>query len=510
MKLVFRRSSLHTFGIGLALALIVLTGCISQNSPLATATLVNTAAPVQATESEVASTETISLPATNTPVSTEVSGTATRRPTSTQPKATATATLPPTITPTAVPLSDPTLTYLLPPITEEGEGTPTAAPFPSPVPIFQTPEEITNILLMGTDEGGTNTDTMIVVSINRETKTASMLSLPRDLYVYIPEVAQMGRINTAFVGGIDRVKQTILYNFGIPIHYYAKVDFSGFKKAVDLLGGVDVAVSCQLRDWRLKSPELDPTIEENWEQFTLEPGVHHMDGDMALWYVRSRRTTSDFDRGRRQQQILRSMLNQGVDLGLVPQLPELWNTYRDSVVTDLDVGRLLQLATMASGVKQNGVQHLYIVGEQVRSYVVPASGANVQLPVWDKVQTTVQRLFLPPALNKATRPPIAVEIVDGTGLPDKAILAAENLAWYDFEPVMTGTTEPRETTTIQYFAENTKGSFDWLLSWIFDKRTSDVELVTGTPYPYNYRVVLGQDYQTCRPQLFAPQAFLEQ
>jgi anionic cell wall polymer biosynthesis LytR-Cps2A-Psr (LCP) family protein len=154
------------------------------------------------------------------------------------------------------------------------EGIPTpASPIPSPVPTFEVPEGTTNILLLGSDvdSGGETdgrTDTMIIVSVNSERGTASMISLPRDLYVYHP-TRTMGRLNTAEVmGGPELLEQTILYNFGIPINYYAQVNFNGFKQVVDTLGGLEVAVSCQLRDWRLKSPELDPTVEDNWEMYT--------------------------------------------------------------------------------------------------------------------------------------------------------------------------------------------------------------------------------------------------
>ena len=156
-------------------------------------------------------------------------------------------------------------------------------------------------LQLSDGSGDARTDTMIIVSINREAQTASMVSLPRDLYVYMPNRI-MGRLNTAVnLGGVELLEQTILYNFGIPIHYHAQVDFDGFKQIVDLLGGVSMAVSCPLEEWRLLSPELDPTLEENWGRFKLEAGMHQMDGDLALWYARSRLTTTDFDRGRRQQ-----------------------------------------------------------------------------------------------------------------------------------------------------------------------------------------------------------------
>jgi LCP family protein required for cell wall assembly len=406
----------------------------------------------------------------------------------------------------------------------EGEPTP-VTPIPSPVPTFEVPAETTNILLLGSDtplgSDSTRTDTMMVVAINRNGPTASIMSLPRDLYVYIPDWT-MNRLNTALShgnsrnypgGGVGLLKQTILYNFGLPIHYYARVDFEGFKDAVDAMDGVDVSVSCRLQDWRLKSPDLDPNDEDNWEQFALEPGIHHMDGDLALWYARSRLTSNDFDRGRRQQQLLRSMLNQGVDLGLVSQIPTLWNVYKDTVETDMDTGRILQLASLAPAIRENGVQHLYLAGK-TQSWMVPESGAYVHLPIWEgdgMMQETFLRLFRPPALNRAARPPIQVEIINATDNPDLAILAADNLAWHGFTPII-ASPEPQEnaTTHLSYYRPNFKQAYEWMISWILGQRVSQIELVSDENYPYDYRVVLGQDYDPCRPELFAPQPFLNQ
>ena len=421
-----------------------------------------------------------------------------------------------TVTPTSLPQPKPSLAF-----TPGSELIPESAP--TPVATFEVPEAFTNILLLGSDtplDNGTGrTDTIIIVAINHDGPTASMLSLPRDLYVYIPGW-KLGRINTALThgatinypgGAVKQLTDTILYNFGIPIHYYAQVDFGGFMQAVDIIGGVEVAVSCKLEDWRLKSPDLDPNNEDNWELFTLEPGIYHMDGDLALWYARSRKSTSDFDRGRRQQQLLRMMLNDGVDLNLLPQAPNLWTTYKDTVRTDLDIGRLLQLATIAPAIRQNGIQHLYMVGDQLQPYVVPSTSAQVQIPIWEEVHETIRRLFLPPALNKAYRPPMTVEIINASGNPDLALLAADNLERYGFEPhINQSAAAGQRSTNIEYFAQNMKGSFDWLLSWVMAKKTADVQLVTDTTYPYNYLIVLGSEYDPCRPQLFAPQIFLDQ
>jgi len=413
----------------------------------------------------------------------------------------------PTETPTSLPQFNPVLTVTEP---ELGEGL--SAPgtaIPTPVPTFEVPANTTNVLLLGND-GGTNTDTMIIVAVNRTGPTASIMSLPRDLYVYQPG-RTMDRLNTAVArGGVDLLKQTILYNFGVPIHYYARVDFEGFQEIVDIMGGVEIAVSCQLEDWRLKSPDLNPELEDNWEIYTLPPGLHEMDGDTALWYARSRLTTSDFDRGRRQQQLLRAMFTQGVDLGLVTEFPKLWNTYQDYVETDMDIGRLLQLASLAPAIRENGIQHLYLAN-RTEPWLTPG-GAQVQLPIWEgqnAMAETFSRLFMPPALNMAELPPIEVEIINATGNPDLPLLAADNLAWHGFIPIIgEEATNSKTETQLRYYKPNFKGSYDWLISWVFDMRQSQIELVDDDDFGYDYQVILGEDYDPCRPQLSAPQIFL--
>ena len=426
-----------------------------------------------------------------------------------------TITLTPSATPTSARQFAPSLGISEPQPVREGVSTPATA-IPTAVPKYDVPKGTTNVLLLGSDDpvgdgGVKRTDTMIVVSVNRDGSTASMVSLPRDLYVYIPG-GTMNRLNSAItLGGVELLKQTILYNFGIPIHYYARVDFEGFEEIVDNIGGVELAVSCGFKDWRIKSPDLDPEDEDNWYVHELEPGVHEMDGETALWYARSRLMSNDFDRGRRQQQLLRALLNQGVDLGLMSQIPALWGTYKDTVDTDMDIGRMLQIAALAPDIRENGVQNLYLLGK-TESWTVPETDAQVQLPVWEgpgKMSETLQRLFLPPALNKASRAPIVVEVVNATGNPDMAVLAAENLAWYGFIPVISDEdAKIEETTTLNYYAPNFKGSYDWLISWVFHLSKDKINLVEEVDFPYDYQVILGEDYDPCLNQMAAPQAFL--
>ena len=106
-------------------------------------------------------------------------------------------------------------------------------------------------------------------------------------------------------------------------------------KVIDTLGGVEIINTCPLEDWRFDRAGHGSDGRRNYERFTLDVGVHEMDSDLALWYVRSRRSTNDADRTRRQQQLLSAMLSNGVDAGLITELPSLWAVYRDEIETDL-------------------------------------------------------------------------------------------------------------------------------------------------------------------------------
>ncbi len=514
------------FAFCIILLLALSAACQGLNAP--TPTPFPEQAP-SVTEEEEAGKVTAAASATPAPTETanpEETGppqkTATRTPKAAAPAETRVPTVRPTTpplpssTPTSAPQFAAVLQVQEPQPIREGVSTPATA-IPTAVPQYALPSGTTNVLLLGSDQpvgdgGVKRTDTMIILSINREAQTASMISLPRDLYVYIPG-GTMNRLNTAVtLGGVNLLKQTILYNFGVPIHYFAQVDFAGFEEVVDAVGGVEVAVSCRFKDWRIKSADLDPEDEDNWYVHELEPGIYQMNGETALWYARSRLMSNDFDRGRRQQQLLRALLNQGVKLDMVSQAPALWSSYQDAVETDMDVGRMLQIVSLAPGIRENGIQNLYLWGK-TEPWIVPEIDAQVQLPIWEgpgKMEETFRRLFLPPALNKASRAPILVEVVNASGSEEMAALAAENLAWYGFVPIISDDPAPvEETTQLTYFGPNFKGSYDWLISWIFQLRQNELLLNDEElGYAYDYQVRLGEDYDPCLNEFFAPQAFL--
>ncbi|PIZ25178.1 MAG: hypothetical protein COY47_07400, partial [Chloroflexi bacterium CG_4_10_14_0_8_um_filter_57_5] len=228
---------------------------------------------------------------------------------------------------------------------------------PAPFPILTDTETVTFALLGSDTRGGRSfrTDTIVIAALRPKSGQVTLISIPRDLWVYVPSYG-MQRVNTAYEfgdinhypgGGPASLKDTLLYNLGIRIDHLAMVDFDGFRQIVDTLGGVDVPVACAYTDWHLIDPSYDPYNENNWSLYTVGPGVVHMDGDLSLWYARSRKKSSDFDRGRRSQEVLRAIYSRALQAGVITKIPQLYNDLNYAVTTDLGLPDLLQLAPLA-------------------------------------------------------------------------------------------------------------------------------------------------------------------
>jgi LCP family protein required for cell wall assembly len=262
-----------------------------------------------------------------------------------------------------------------------------------------------NVLLLGIDRrSGTGwvyrTDTIVVVTMDPATRAASMLSIPRDLQVTIPGHGE-DRINTANVfgyspdnpeGGPDLLKATMEANFGIPVDGYLMVDFSVFEEIVDTLGGIRVEVPRTLHDTRYPDPR--PGDPYAFKTIHFDPGWQQMDGQRALEYARSRMSTTDFDRAKRQQLILLAIRERALSLSAIPRWPLLAKTVVDGVKTDMDLGDLLALGFLAakiepSKLKQAVLEPPLVVGHR------RADGAAVQLPRWELINPVLADLFGP-------------------------------------------------------------------------------------------------------------------
>jgi polyisoprenyl-teichoic acid--peptidoglycan teichoic acid transferase len=253
--------------------------------------------------------------------------------------------------------------------------TPSVPPPPAQTAVaMEPPPRQTNILVLGSDQRpntpGIRTDTIILVTLNAEQGKVNLTSFPRDLYVHIPGWG-MQRINTAYqLGGADLLASTMQYNFGVPVDHSVMINLSSFREVIDSLGGVDVRVGQEFSDKNYHK-----------EYVTLQPGIHHMDGITAEWYVRSRKTTSDFDRGRRQQEVLQAIFEKLVSLNAVRRAPEFFELYNKNVSTDLGLGDLLPFLPLAAQVSDTSrIHHYYIGPNQVYDYLTP-EGAMVLVPL---------------------------------------------------------------------------------------------------------------------------------
>jgi polyisoprenyl-teichoic acid--peptidoglycan teichoic acid transferase len=252
-----------------------------------------------------------------------------------------------------------------------------------PNPGLIPPSDQINILLLGSDwrpNSGYRTDVVLLVSINKKDATINLISFPRDLWVEIPGLHQE-RINTAMgYGGFPLLKSTFEYNFAIPIDYYMMTNFNGFKNIIDTLGGIDIHTSQNTAD------RCDLSYQHGaW--CSIGPGDAFLDGELALWYVRSRYTSNDFDRTRRAQEVMEGLFKKMMSLDAVARAPELYNLFISSVETDMAFNDMLSLIVVAPTILSdtNRVTRYAIGPNQVASHVIPSSGANVLLPDYNAI-----------------------------------------------------------------------------------------------------------------------------
>ena len=271
--------------------------------------------------------------------------------------------------------------------------------------------ERVSILLLGIDqrqqceeEGLAHTDTMMVVTIDPVGLSASVLSLPRDLWVEIPDIG-LDRVNQAHYfgelyeypgGGPALAMETVSAFLGVPLNYYATVNFDAFIEVVDLIGGITIEV-----------PETidDPNYPDSCygiDPFVIEAGTHRLDGAQALKYARTRATFGgDVDRAGRQQAVILAVRDQILQLNMLTQLiaqsPRLWQTLQNNVRTNLTLDEGLQLALLMQDIPAGSIEAAVIDYDYVYNETTP-DGRQVLVPNRDEIRQLRERLFAPPAV----------------------------------------------------------------------------------------------------------------
>jgi len=301
---------------------------------------------------------------------------------------------------------------------------------PSSQAVVSTPEawdgsSRVTILVMGLDyndwrAGETpHSDTMILLSIDPVSKTASMLSIPRDLWVNIPGF-DYGRINESYFdgaaynlpgGGAELARQTVEQFIGVPVQYYAVIDFEAFIKFVDEIGGVEVV------------PDEDVVVEKygTVEHQTLIAGQKYvLDGALALAYARQRHTSGgDVDRSRRQQQVIMSIRNRILKYQNIPELiakaPALYQDLSSGISTNLSLQDAIELGVLALQLDANNIKRGVIDYEMVIQATSP-QGEQILKPIPDKIRVLRDDLFA----TSGSAGPIAAASANSTLVKDEA------------------------------------------------------------------------------------------
>jgi LCP family protein required for cell wall assembly len=381
-----------------------------------------------------------------------------------------------------------------------------------------------NILLLGIGgpghDGPNLSDTMIVASIDPRTKDVAMLSIPRDLYVKIPDHGA-AKINAANVyGGPQLAEQVVSKILDLNIHYYVVVDFSAFRQGVESVGGVDVTVPTAITD-----PEYPCDNERGgYCPFKVAAGPQHMDGSVALRYARSRKTTTDFDRAARQQLILVALRQKALQASTLTSpaaISGLIDTVGNHVKTDMQLPEMQKLAEITKDVNTakivNKVLDTTPDGLLTQLANDPRCGCYTEQPaagpfVYTAIQELAHSIFADGYLKQENA---AIEIQNGTLRSGLATSVAKMLKGYNYNVVNATTADNQHyPTTVIY--DYSSGTRPYTLNYLERRfgvkatratppvasastppagQTTTQGATTTPPVTPDIRVILGADYR---------------
>ncbi len=329
-----------------------------------------------------------------------------------------------------------------------------------------------NILIMGRGgdghEGADLTDTIILASINPIDKDAALVSIPRDLYVSVPRQGSM-KINAVYStgkasvlnkyskptaeqkkqaeqAGFDLAESTVESVLGVPVHYYAMVDFTGFKQAIDTVGGVDINAPQAVRE--------QMRIDGKTYILDVKPGWQNMDGHKALAYSRSRHTSArgDFDRSERQRLMIVALKEKVFSLGTFSnpaKISQLIDNFGNHVQTDFSLQDLTRLYDLSKEIPGNKIQsiglidppHDYLTTSNIGglSVVVPKAGQNNYKDIQSYIRNTLKDSFIK---NENA----SILVLNGTQIPGLATTKSDELKSYGYN-VINATNAPTKNYT---------------------------------------------------------------
>jgi LCP family protein required for cell wall assembly len=379
-----------------------------------------------------------------------------------------------------------------------------------------------NVLVLGIGGAGHDgpnlSDTIMVISIDPKTKDAAMLSVPRDLYVKIPAVGKYSthyaKINEANSdGGPMEAEKVVSSVLGVPIHYYVVIDFSGFKQAVDSVGGVDINVPTTLSDPYY--PCDDGTKYANrYCPIYFKAGMTHMNGDQALRYSRSRETTSDFDRAARQQQVISALRVKSMQLSTLTnpvKLTGLIDSIGDHVKTDFQPNEITKMASIVKDIDPGKVTNKVLDTTGPDSLLVDATNkipgaGSIELPRkgnfdYGDIQDFVKNIFVDQYITDENA---RIEVQNGSGLSGVASSVVKSLksAHYNVGDPVNADSHYAKTVIYDYTGGKKPYTINYLEHRFGVKATKapapspTTDANGNTVAPPEIRIILGSDYNS--------------
>lgn len=383
-----------------------------------------------------------------------------------------------------------------------------------------------NILMLGKGgeghEGADLTDTILVASIDPINKKAALLSIPRDLWV-TPNGGGGTKINAVYANakyrvlngrkidnqkseaekaGIAAIEKEISSDMGIPIHYYVMVDFNGFKKAIDTVGGVDINVK----------PENTVT-ETLWDESTgknyrldVKTGYQHFDGQRALFYSRSRHTSprGDFDRTERQRLVIQALKDKVLSAGTYSnpaKVSGLMNAFGEHVSSNLSIKEVMRLYDIAKSIPNDAIASLgladppnnFVQTDNIDgiSIVRPRAGIGEYTAIQNYVRNALKDGFI---ANENAK----IIILNGTSIEGLATKKSDELKSYGYNIVSVGTA-PTQTYTNTQLVDLRNGAKKYTKRYLEQRlhltATGTLPDTKITPGDADFVIILGSNEQ---------------
>jgi len=370
------------------------------------------------------------------------------------------------------------------------------------------------ILALGIDqrcdeEGPTRTDTMMLMTLDPVGLSGAILSLPRDLWVEIPGFG-LNKINQAHFlgesydypeGGPGLAVDTVEAALGIEIDYYVTINFDAFVNAVDEIGGIDIEVPEAIDD------QSYPDSCYGYDPFFISSGRHHLDGQTALKYARTRATFGgDIDREGRQQEVMLAVRDKVLRLEMVPQLltraPELWRIFQRNVEMNMSLNEALQLALLIQDIPSGSIRSEVLNYDYVYNEVTP-DGQAVLIPIREQIRQLRDQIFSPPTIptpviedlpEMMTTENARVAIYNGTPIFGLAAATQEYLGRFDILITEIGNADSAEYRTTQIIDYGSYPNTARYLTQLMDVPPLNISSASTSPGDFDILVILGSDW----------------